>query len=282
MDNKFCVYVHKDELGNIRYVGSGTIQRANLLTSKSFRGKNYCEFSKSNTLIPEIIYHSLSKKSSIELEVELYNKLKPSGLLLNVKKPNSGFVQIPENINDVLFYNVESPSRLSWKSKGGAGNKVHYYGDTAGCTDKYGYYVVRVKDKLYKAHRLIYSLFYSDIDISELVIDHIDGDKTNNNIENLRAVSQSINARNITKRKRKHDLPTGVLWFEKRKGFQAYVKNPLQQHSNGANKDIQKSFSVSNFNSKEDALQAAILWRNSKLEEINSLLDLGYSERHGT
>ena len=43
-----------------------------------------------------------------------------------------------------------------------------------------------------------------------------------------------------------------------------------------------KSFSVSNFNSKEDALQAAILWRNSKLEEINSLLDLGYSERHGT
>ena len=59
-----------------------------------------------------------------------------------------------------------------------------------------GYYKIRLSnDGLvsdYLLHRLIYQLFNNDYD-SSLIIDHIDGDKLNNDIDNLRQVTPSQN-----------------------------------------------------------------------------------------
>lgn len=59
-----------------------------------------------------------------------------------------------------------------------------------------GYVRVTLGDKPYSLHRLVYESFVGPI---SGIIDHIDGDKTNNSLENLRDVSQSENAKNAQK-----------------------------------------------------------------------------------
>ena len=52
------------------------------------------------------------------------------------------------------------------------------------------------KLKFYTFHRLVYQIYYPDIDISNLDIDHIDNNPKNNNIENLRHCNKSQNSCN--------------------------------------------------------------------------------------
>lgn len=58
-----------------------------------------------------------------------------------------------------------------------------------------GYKVVSIKDKMYKVHRLIWLLYYN-IDPGSTLIDHVDGDPTNNKISNLRLATQKQNCHN--------------------------------------------------------------------------------------
>ena len=68
--------------------------------------------------------------------------------------------------------------------------------------DKDGYYRVGLhknkKETRYRIHRLCYTCHYPTEDISDYQIDHIDCDKTNNKIENLRKCSCSDNQSNKT------------------------------------------------------------------------------------
>ena len=63
-----------------------------------------------------------------------------------------------------------------------------------------GYYQVGLykngKGKIYKVHRLVYICNNPTEDISEYQIDHIDNNKTNNKIENLRKATESENCSN--------------------------------------------------------------------------------------
>lgn len=58
-----------------------------------------------------------------------------------------------------------------------------------------GYIRVNIQGKRYKAHRIIWEMFNGKIPES-MVIDHIDGNKANNMIENLRLATQSQNQAN--------------------------------------------------------------------------------------
>ena len=63
----------------------------------------------------------------------------------------------------------------------------------AGCLKPTGYIVVEVNNKNMMAHRLVWMYHYGKIDS---YIDHIDGNKSNNRIENLRPATKAQNCWN--------------------------------------------------------------------------------------
>ena len=73
-----------------------------------------------------------------------------------------------------------------------------------------GYRVDAAGSRWY-THRIVYSLHFGEID-KNLVIDHIDGNRYNNKISNLRLVTIEINNKN--KGKYKQSLKSGVTWLE--------------------------------------------------------------------
>ena len=77
-----------------------------------------------------------------------------------------------------------------------------------------GYCTVQFKGRMLKYHRLLWILLNGPIP-EGLVLDHIDGDKLNNNIGNLRLITQRENTQN-TRFHRDGSLP-GV-WWDKEKG----------------------------------------------------------------
>lgn len=63
-----------------------------------------------------------------------------------------------------------------------------------GSLDKDGYLIVKVKGKRYRAHRIVWLLHYGVFPDGE--IDHINRDKTDNRIENLRLSNRTEQNRN--------------------------------------------------------------------------------------
>lgn len=62
-----------------------------------------------------------------------------------------------------------------------------------------GYCRVEINRKHYLIHRLVYQTWGKDELRNDLVIDHIDANRQNNNINNLRQVSQKVNIENAIK-----------------------------------------------------------------------------------
>ena len=70
------------------------------------------------------------------------------------------------------------------------------------------------KGKIFKLHRLIYETYNGSIP-DKMEIDHIDNDRQNNNIENLRVVTHSENQWN--RKTQKNNLSTGYKCIYKTK-----------------------------------------------------------------
>lgn len=96
-----------------------------------------------------------------------------------------------EKLLDILHYD-ESSGLFTWKeSRLGTKPKTK---KNAGCNSR-GYVVVRIDGVLYGAHRLAW--FYVHGKWPDKHIDHIDGNKSNNAIANLRDVTRAQNMQNI-------------------------------------------------------------------------------------
>lgn len=103
-------------------------------------------------------------------------------------------------------------------------------GDIAGCDDGQGYVVIRIDGKPYKAHRLAW--LYMTGEWPEDLIDHINGERSENRWANLREASQSQNQAN----KRVILSSTGhkgVYWSKKKMRFRARVKKDGVIHEVG-------------------------------------------------
>ena len=117
-------------------------------------------------------------------------------------------------LKELFHYDGEN---LIWKKRG-SGVTV---GFVAGGISELGYRRIRVKRKKYMAHRLIWMYFNGSFPSGE--IDHVDGDKLNNRIENLRDVSRSIQAKNTKKREDNLSGVNGVSWNKACSKWQAYI-----------------------------------------------------------
>jgi hypothetical protein len=94
-------------------------------------------------------------------------------------------------------------------------------GSVAGCA-KAGYIVIRADGVLYRAHRLAWLYVYGTWPSGE--VDHINGQKSDNMISNLRDVSIAVNRQN-QRRARKNNLTgrLGVTFSPQRKKFVAHI-----------------------------------------------------------
>jgi len=99
--------------------------------------------------------------------------------------------------------------------------RINEIGSVAGCIHKgTGYIHIKIKAKSFKAHRLVF--LYHHGYLPEFV-DHIDGNKKNNKIENLRAATKEENCRNQKIRSTNKSGYKGVKWVEHCKKWQVEV-----------------------------------------------------------
>ena len=104
---------------------------------------------------------------------------------------------------------------LYWKFR--AANRIKV-GSPAGSIDpSTGYHKTYVYGKFYKTHRVIF--LYHHGYLPEFV-DHIDGDKANNRIENLRAATKEENCQNQKIRSTNKSGCKGVRWNSLSKKWQ--------------------------------------------------------------
>lgn len=99
---------------------------------------------------------------------------------------------------------------LYWK-KTVHGNKQYLVGQMAGSIHQYGYRHITWMGKSHKAHRLIFMLHHG---FMPQEIDHINGDRADNRIENLRSVTRSQNQYN-KRPQRNSSGYRGVTWHKK-------------------------------------------------------------------
>lgn len=108
-----------------------------------------------------------------------------------------------EEAHELLYY---KDGVLFWRENRGV-NKVK--GRVAGSKRRDGYWGLRIKKKSYLAHRIIFLMFHGYCPTS---LDHINGDRGDSRIENLRPANSYQNNRN-SKRRVDNKSGTKGVWF---------------------------------------------------------------------
>lgn len=94
-----------------------------------------------------------------------------------------------------------------------------------------GYKNGSIFGKRYLAHRVIWAMMNGAWPKDQ--IDHIDGDRANNRLENLRGVSHQENSRNAKLRIDNTSNHTGVSWEKSRRKWEAYIQVNMRKISLG-------------------------------------------------
>ena len=85
-------------------------------------------------------------------------------------------------------------------------------GSAAGGKGNEGYVKIKWKGKMYQAHRLIFAYHHSWLPDE---VDHINGDRADNRVENLRAATKNLNQHNAQRRSDNKSGVKGVRWCKR-------------------------------------------------------------------
>lgn len=109
-----------------------------------------------------------------------------------------------ERLTALLSYSPED-GLFRWRVA--KGNRAAA-GRVAGSVGVYGYRTIRIDQRDYRAARLAW--FYATGRWPATFIDHINGDRLDDRLSNLREASRAQNSANAKTKNRKHDAPKGA------------------------------------------------------------------------
>lgn len=184
-------------------------------------------------------------------------------------------------LSKTFRYDENSPTGIVWAEDRFSGRnyliKNKSAGDVAGSLGKRGYYLVDFNNKKRFVHQLVWELFNGDIP-SGVFIDHIDGDKLNNKIENLRLSDYKVNNRNSNRLARSTSGIVGVRFVQitNRQGQVFDYWKASWRDLSGKAQSI--TFSVLKLG-YEEAKNKAIQKRKEMIEYLNEQ-GAGYTQRH--
>ena len=92
-------------------------------------------------------------------------------------------------------------------------NQQHRIGKVAGTKHREGGWAVRYNGSLYLNARLVWAYHYGDP--MDMEIDHIDGDRSNDRLENLRLANRHQNQWNISITVQNTSGHKGVSWYKR-------------------------------------------------------------------
>jgi len=131
---------------------------------------------------------------------------------------------------------------------------------------------VRLGDKLYLAHRILWVMTYGSID-STLVIDHLNGDAFDNSLANLQLKTQQHNTQNRSVFKTASKSGIAGVSFLSAKGYDYVMASWVYDK-----KQRTKLFSVAKYG-KDVAILLASKHRDEQLKVLNTL-GMNYTDRH--
>ena len=169
------------------------------------------------------------------------------------KKP----LPLQDRLNQLLDYNPDTGLFL-WRSCPSQGRKWNSRcaGKPAICTENGNGYLRGIVDGVYVyAHRLAWKITYG---VDPEYIDHINGNRADNRIANLRSVSQRENARNAQRPTHNSSGVVGVHWYKAYGMWSVYIGYDPRTHL-GYFHDLDEAIAV----------------------RINAERELGYHENHG-
>ncbi len=116
---------------------------------------------------------------------------------------------------DLLNY---KDGHLYWKKDVAKNVKL---GSKAGCFDKFKYVIIKINKKIYKAHHLVWIIHHG---YKPKMLDHIDGNTSNNRIDNLREATNSQNQFNRKVNYNSKSGIKGITWCKKSQKWKAQCK----------------------------------------------------------
>jgi hypothetical protein len=155
------------------------------------------------------------------------------------------------DLKKILFYDPTT-GVFTWLIKTGRSKA----GKVAGTVNMYGYLVITIRGFKFQASRLAWLYVYG---VWPNTIDHINHNRTDNNIKNLRNVDCIENRKNVSLKKMNSSGFNGVRYEPKRKKWRAEIN------------DMYRKVFIGRFDRIEDAIAAR------KAANVK----YGYHENHG-
>jgi hypothetical protein len=148
-----------------------------------------------------------------------------------------------EAVRQLLEYDPTT-GEFTWIKREGDTRGVHIWntrfaGKMAGRISSYGYREIAISSRLYKAHRLAWIYMTGEWPTDQ--IDHIDGDRLNNRLVNLRPATREQNAHNCRRHRDNKTGFKGVAFYKPTGKFHAVIAS------------YGKKFSLGYFPTPEDA-----------------------------
>lgn len=182
-----------------------------------------------------------------------------------------------DTLRDLFYINQDSPTGLSYAGArySGMGRLMAEKDAPAGGNKpnkSHGYYTVNMDGIPRLVHRIIYTLAYGAIPPG-MFIDHVNGVRSDNRLENLRIVDRKTNQRNRKMSSSNTSGFVGVSRVNRERSPYYYA-----QWTNEDGKVVSKIFTINKYG-EDLAFQLAVEFRMLKLAELNDK-GANYSERH--